>query len=135
MTAAAIIELAAETVKPFGTLKGTVRWQRSDRPPSLELRVFWMTRGRGTEEVEVVTVVPGKLEPDGTAEFSIKLPGVPWSFSGQLISVSWAVELVDDQGVACGMESFVLSPDGEVRQLKEVNKPKSKKKAFGFKSK
>lgn len=135
MMETAKIELETATVKPFGVLGGTVRWQRSERPPSLELRVFWMTRGRGTEEVNVVTVVPGSLEADGTAEFSIKLPGVPWSFSGQLISVSWAVELVDDQGEGWAMAEFVLSPDGEVRQLGKVEKPVSKKKAFGFQSK
>ncbi|MEP4077865.1 hypothetical protein [Haloferula sp.] len=93
-----------------------------------------MTRGRGTEEVGVVSAVPGRLEADGTAEFSIQLPGTPWSFNGQLISVSWAVELVDDQGEPCGMESFVLSPDGNVPSLGEVSAPKSKKKTFGFQS-
>lgn len=134
MIETAEIELATATVKPFGVLDGTVRWQGSDRPPSLELRVFWMTRGMGTEEVKVVASEAVSLEANGTAHFSIKLPGVPWSFSGQLISVSWAVELVDHQGEGCTMVEFVMSPDGKVRQLGKVDHPKSKKKSFGFQS-
>lgn len=135
MNETAKIELASATVEPFATLEGMVRWQRSERPPSLELRVFWMTRGRGTEEVSVEAVSPVLLAPDGSAAFSIKLPGAPWSFDGQLISVSWAVELVDDQGEGCGMAEFVLSPDGKVRKLGAIEKPESGGKSIRFGSK
>lgn len=134
MMESAKIELAGEFVKPLGTLEGKLHWHRSERPPSLELRVFWMTRGRGTEEVKVVSMEPVLLDPAGTAVFSIRLPGLPWSFNGQLISVSWGVELVDDQGEGCGLAEFVMSPDGVVRQLGEVKKPKSKGKGIKFES-
>jgi hypothetical protein len=63
------------------------------------------------------------------------MPGAPWSFTGQLISVSWALELVDDQGEGCGMTEFVMSPDGEVRELGKVENPTGKKMVFGFQSK
>ena len=135
MNETAKIELASATVKPFGALEGVVRWLRSERPLSLELRVFWMTRGRGTEEVGVEAVSPVSLGADGSAAFSIVLPGLPWSFDGQLISVSWAVELVDDRGDGCAMAEFVLSPDGVVRKLGVIDKPESggKKSHFGTK--
>lgn len=120
------IELAGDFVKPLGMLQGRVQWLRSERPPALELRVFWMTRGRGTEEVHVVASEPLLLDSVGRGSFSIELPALPWSFDGQLISVSWAVELVDDQDEGCGLAEFVMSPDGVVRQLGEVKEPKSK---------
>ena len=91
-----------------------------------------MTRGRGTEEVGVEAESPVILAPDGTADFSIKLPGLPWSFDGQLISVSWAVELVDDQGEGCEMAEFVLSPDGVVRQLGAIENPENDGKRIRF---
>lgn len=128
MNETAKIELASATVKPFEALEGVVRWLRSERPPALELRVFWMTRGRGTEEVSVEAVSPVSLGADGSVAFSIPLPGLPWSFDGQLISLSWAVELVDDQGEGCAMEEFVLSPDGVVRKLGAIDKPESEGK-------
>ncbi len=132
MNGTAKIELASEAVKPFEALEGVVRWQRSERPPALELRVFWMTRGRGTEEVSVEAVSPVSLGPDASAPFSMVLPGLPWSFDGQLISVTWAVELVDDQGEGCAMAEFVLSPDGVVRKLGAIDKPQSKGKKSRF---
>ena len=132
----ATIELDSATVKPFGSLSGTVRWGSGARPPSLELRVFWMTRGRGTEEVETVVSAAVPLTADGSAAFTIDVPGLPWSFSGQLVSVAWAIELVDDQGEGCALADFVLSPDGRVRELGEVEKPLSvKKRRFGIQSK
>ena len=130
MSERAIIELSETTVKPGGTLTGRVVWRDGGRPDSLELRVFWMTSGRGTEEVNVIATVPGRLEDDGTVAFSIDLPELPWSFDGRLIQVSWAVEVVDREGEACALSDFVLSPDGEVRVLEEVKV--KKKSRFGF---
>jgi hypothetical protein len=39
--------------KPAETLTGVAGWRLSTAPQSAELRLFWHTRGKGTEDVAV----------------------------------------------------------------------------------
>jgi len=132
MNASAHIELEGESPRPFGKLKGTVKWGRDERPGRLELRLFWMTRGRGTEELGIIDRRPLEVRP-GETPFEFELPAGPYSCSGRLVSIVWAVELVDDDGDGVALREFVLSPDGRERLLESVDKPRSESRAaFGF---
>ena len=75
------------------TVAGTVRWNLEENPESLELSLFWHTQGKGTRDVGVVETMkfdnPGSF---GRKDFSFKLPQGPYSFSGKLISLIWAIE-------------------------------------------
>ena len=44
--------------------------------------------------------------------FSLALPRQPFSFSGKLISLEWALELIVEPGSNVARETFVLSPTG-----------------------
>ena len=96
---------------PRDVLELVARWSLPSAPKSLEIRLFWFTRGKGTEDVGVVATerVP---EPGGNGEHRVRftLPDAPYSFSGSLISLIWAVELVADETAA--RWEFVLAPEG-----------------------
>ena len=79
---------------PGESLAGQVSWM-SDSPPGLiELRLFWRTEGKGTNDIQVVERVsfsnPRRQE---THDFLFQLPDAPYSFSGKLISLIYALEL------------------------------------------
>ena len=97
--------------KPREVLELVARWSLPSAPRSLEIRLFWFTRGKGTEDVGVVATerVPA---PGGNGEHRVRftLPDAPYSFSGGLISLIWAVELVADETAA--RWEFVLAPEG-----------------------
>ncbi len=97
--------------KPREVLEVAARWSLPSAPKSLEIRLFWFTRGKGTEDVGVVATerVPGA---GGNGEHRVRftLPDAPYSFSGSLISLIWAVELVADETAA--RWEFVLAPEG-----------------------
>ena len=81
--------------EPGEVLNGNVAWSCDQTPQFLELRLFWFTRGKGTEDVGVVQCV--KFEKPLQQEsrpFQFKLPDSPYSFSGTLISLIWAVDLL-----------------------------------------
>jgi hypothetical protein len=107
------IELPAgrTAFRPGATLTGVVSWRLPVALDSLELRLFWFTRGKGTEDVSVVAhreyASPGL---SGRREFSFKLPESPYSFSGRLVSLTWALELVTPRGKQSARVEFVLSP-------------------------
>ena len=102
---------------PGELLTGSVAW-RLDRPATdLEVRLFWFTQGKGTQDVRVTAIrridVTGLT---GRGPFRFKLPDLPYSFSGKLISLTWAIEAVAQPGDRSARAEIVIAPEGkEVR--------------------
>jgi hypothetical protein len=96
------------------TVEGVAGWRLEKPPASVELRLFWFTRGKGTEDVGVVNRIRFDVpQQEEGRKFSFTLPAEPWSFSGQLISLIWALELVADPGGHTARVEFVVSPTGQ----------------------
>lgn len=99
--------------RPGDELVGAAGWQVAAAPRSAEIRLFWFTRGKGTEDVQVIDVV--RLEnpqAEEARQFRFKLPASPYSFSGKLISLIWAIELVLKPSKESRRIEFSMSPDG-----------------------
>ena len=113
------IELEHFNHQPFQNLKGRVRLAAPSTAQSLELRIFWFTRGRGDEEAEILHRI--ELNPQQLlSDFSWQLPAAPYSFAGQLITLAWAVEVVDENEQSLDLVPFLLSPSGEEIQLEAI---------------
>ena len=102
--------------RPGDPLELTVSWSLAEPPTSLDVRLFWFTQGKGTRDVGVVESQPvdiGGARGDRRVRF--RLPDSPYSFSGTLITLQWAVELIANADQVARWE-FVMAPDGhEVR--------------------
>lgn len=104
--------------RPGDLVEGTVRWQLSEPPEGIELRLFWSTEGRGTQDLEVVETIP--FENPGALDrrtFRVRLPEGPYSFSGRLITLSWGLEALAQPGDRAGGLQITLSPTGEEIRL------------------
>jgi hypothetical protein len=99
--------------KPGESISGRVTWQVDGPPQSAELRLFWYTSGKGTQDVETVDTIPFPA-PQATDDrsFTLRLPRQPYSYSGKLISIAWALELIVEPGANVAREEFVMSPTG-----------------------
>ena len=81
--------------KPGELIEGTASWHLDDEVEAIEVRLFWYTSGKGTRDVEVVRSLRTEApETSGHREFSIRVPDGPYSFSGKLITLAWAIEIV-----------------------------------------
>ena len=98
---------------PRETIRGVVEWNLDADPRRLDLSLFWYTAGKGTRDVGMVRNVwfdnPGV---HGSKDFSFTLPEGPYSFSGKLISVIWAIELTCSPGSETSRREIMLSPTG-----------------------
>jgi hypothetical protein len=104
--------------RPGDTVEGTVRWQLPEPPESIELRLFWSTEGKGDQDLAVVETIP--FDNPGAQDrrtFRVRLPAGPYSFSGKLITLSWALEAVAQPREEAGNLGFVVSPTGEEIRL------------------
>ena len=83
-----------------------------------EVRLFWRTSGKGTPDTATAGVVrwerPAARE---RREFRLTLPDSPYSFSGKLISLLWAVELVVEPRRDAVRAEIVMSPTGKEIRL------------------
>jgi hypothetical protein len=94
-------------------LAGEFEWQLDQPAKSLELHLLWFTRGKGTQDVKVVDQQRLDSPPlRGERSFSFTLPAEPYSFSGRLISLVWALELVAEPGGETERLEFTCAPGG-----------------------
>jgi hypothetical protein len=97
---------------PGEELAGEVTWQTDSEPGPIELRLFWHTAGKGTQDVELVEKISfSNPSRDDRREFRFVLPNSPYSFSGKLISIVWALELVLLYSGDTERLEIVISPD------------------------
>jgi len=100
--------------QPGRELTGTASWQLERGARELELRLFWFTRGRGTEDAGVVQTI--RFEHplnEETRPFHFVLPEGPYSFSGKLISLVWALELIVEPSKEVVRREIVVAPGGQ----------------------
>ena len=98
---------------PGEELAGIVSWQFDKAPRAVELRLFWYTQGKGDDDAAVADTL--RFEPPAAQdvqEFRFALPEGPYSFSGKLISLRWALELVAEPSNDTARLDFTLSPTG-----------------------
>lgn len=117
--------------QPGEEISGAVEWKLDKAPEALELRLFWFTRGKGTEDASVVdTLHFDHPMQEGARSFRFKLPGTPYSFSGKLISLIWALELVADPSKEMVRLEIVIAPGRKEIELGTVPKSAKRKPRF-----
>jgi hypothetical protein len=98
---------------PGEELTGHVSWQADSELSQVELRLFWHTQGKDNQDIEVVETVsfnaPGRRD---RRDFRFQLPYSPYSFSGKLFSLEWALELVFPSTGETERLGIVISPTG-----------------------
>jgi hypothetical protein len=101
---------------------GAVAWQFDRSPTTVELRLFWFTRGKGTSDVKVMQTLRFENPKSEEARpFQLRAPHEPYSFSGKLISLIWALELVIEPGKKTERLEMIISPTGEEIVLPNVD--------------
>ena len=96
---------------PGETLGGTLQWMSDAAPESLELRLLWYTEGRGDQDVGVAHRL--RIETPsavGSSPFEFELPSGPYSCSGRLVSIRWALEAVTRPGGDTARQELVVAP-------------------------
>lgn len=99
--------------RPADEVAGKALWILDEPPKAVEVRLFWYTQGKGTVDVNVADRVRVEAPPArGEREFRFRLPDAPYSFSGKLISLVWALELVALPSDETERLEIVVSPTG-----------------------
>ncbi|MCA9075446.1 MAG: hypothetical protein KDA93_10455 [Planctomycetaceae bacterium] len=107
--------------EPGDEIDLTLSWELEQAPESIELRLVWSTSGKGTTDLEIVQTVPFEFpSPRETRRTSITLPASPYSFSGKLITLQWALELIAFPAEESTRQEIVMAPAGTEVRLKTI---------------
>jgi hypothetical protein len=127
------IELSGNrtTFEPGEEIAGKAVWSLDHPPRAVVLRLFWFTSGRGDEDVGLVeTLRFDHPLIDESRSFRFHLPEAPYSFTGKLISLNWALELVAEPSKKVARQEITLAPGGEAVHLESLPDSKPKKRFF-----
>ena len=104
--------------EPGAKLSGVVSWELAHAPGNAEVRLYWQMGGKATREVTVVDrrTLAAPAARDQRA-FDFHLPALPHSFAGQLLSLTWGVELVLKPGALTCDQAIVVAPEGKAIAL------------------
>ena len=115
------LEQGKTTYRPGDTVAGSVRWQFDTAPRQLSLRLVWYTQGKGDEDVGMAEeTIFEQLGLSDQRMFRLTVPNGPYSFSGTLISLTWALELVAQPGDHFERQDIVVAPTGREVLLQAV---------------
>ena len=107
------IEGSRRAFSPGDTLSGRVTWTLERDPEDVELRLFWYTAGKGTQNVGIQNAIvfdnPRLRE---SRDFRMIVPNAPFSCSGSLVSIIWALELIIEPGGLTERVNITLAPGG-----------------------
>jgi hypothetical protein len=107
---------------PRETVVGEVSWQADSPPHSAELRLLWYTSGRGLMDTGTIETIPfSNPQASETRPFAFTLPDGPYSFSGTLITLSWALELVLQPGDHSESMDITVAPEGKAVVLPRIS--------------
>lgn len=118
------IEGRRDGFRPGDEVRGTASWSLDEDPTGVELRLFWRTEGKGTQDVGVAETLAfqGAGRSD-RREFCVRLPNGPYSFTGRLVSLVWAIEVVVEPGSIADRQELVVSPTGRAVTLPSPTEP------------
>ena len=94
-------------------MAGIASWELASEPTAAEVRLLWYTEGRAEADVAVVDTArfecPRSVD---RREFCFRLPNGPFSFSGKLVSLRWALELAVEPSDEAERVDIAVSPTG-----------------------
>jgi hypothetical protein len=107
---------------PLERLEGTLSWSLASPAKAIEVRLIWHTSGKGDRDVAIVDRLRLANPPaaESRRPFRFQLPAGPWSFSGSLITLAWALEAVVLPSNESARLDLVVSPTGEEIRLGRV---------------
>lgn len=110
------------TFRPGERLEGSLSWSLAEPAKAIEVRLFWFTSGKGDRDVAVVDrlLLANPPAAESRRPFRFELPAEPWSFSGSLVTLSWALEAVALPSNESVLLDLVVSPTDEEIRLPRV---------------
>ena len=110
--------------EPGEEISVMLSWNLESPHQAIELRAVWNTEGKGTTDLGIEhSITIDSPDSTGSRRMSFTLPEAPYSFSGHLISLVWALELVVKPSEQSCRKEFTMAPGAAEVILRPVEQP------------
>lgn len=116
------VQLSKLNYQPGESIEGKFVWKQIGKGIRFDIRLIWFTEGKGTRDHQ--TINQQLIEPkevDGSKSFRFVAPTWPHSFSGQFISLRWAIEAVELPSEEATTVILVIAPEGQEIVLPRID--------------
>ncbi len=116
---------------PGEKINGEVEWDLTQEVKEIAINVFWYTEGIGDQDSEIAEseIIKLPLKSDRQS-FEIGLPMAPYSYSGQITSLKWAIEATTLKDKFKDVKEFSMAPGNKEIILPEIKEGLSKAQNF-----
>ena len=116
---------------PGEKISGEVEWDFTQEVKEIAINVFWYTEGMGDQDSEIAVneIIKLPLKSDRQS-FEIELPMAPYSYSGQITSLKWAIEATSLKDKFKDVKEFSMTPGNKEIILPEIKEDLSRAKNF-----
>ena len=116
---------------PGEKIRGKLEWELAQEVPEITINIFWYTEGIGEQDSELAKteVIKAPLQND-RQNFEIDLPMAPYSYSGQITALKWAIEATAMKDKVKDVKEFSMTPGNREVILPEVKEDFSKAQKF-----
>ncbi len=116
---------------PGEKISGEVEWDLTQEVKEIAINVFWYTEGIGDQDSEIAEseIIKLPLKSDRQS-FEIELPMAPYSYSGQITSLKWAIEATTLKDKVKDVKEFSMTPGNKEIILPEIKEDLSKAQNF-----
>lgn len=117
--------------QPGEKINGELEWDLNQEVENIAINVFWYTEGIGNQDSEIAgtEIIKSPLKSDRQS-FEIELPMAPYSYSGQISSLKWAIEATVLKDKVKDVKEFSMMPGNKEIILPEIKKDISKAQKF-----
>jgi hypothetical protein len=112
--------------EPGELINGQVAWKEICQGIALDIRLIWYTLGKGSRDHSVVASTPiAQPSERGEKSFSFIAPQWPHSFVGEMLSLQWAIEVVELPSEEATEVEIIIAPGSkEIELPREPQPPK-----------
>lgn len=131
MDSSLFIDLPKSHYRPGETIRGSILWALNTPPQVLRLNLGWWTEGKGSKDAKIEAQQEWTTaELAGQEPFEFTLPASPYSFSGHLISLHWALDLSLEKIDSSHTLKITVAPGSDPIELPLVDE--GRKKSFSL---
>jgi len=104
---------------PGENMEGTVSWDLPKQSQKFRLSLIWYTQGRAPTASGTVDYLEFNAPTrSGSKDFNFQTPNGPYSFTGKLFSINWALEFAPLPGFKSIERQIILSPSDSAVVIK-----------------
>lgn len=105
------VQLDKKDYEPGEQIQGKLTWNQIGPSVDFDIRLIWYTLGKGSRDCSIVSShLVAKPNISGDYDFSFEAPTWPHSFTGQLISLQWAIEVVELPSEQAVEAELIIAP-------------------------